>query len=208
MSHDPTTSYNLSFTGASLRPELARIVAEHYLKAGDWDQAKHQVRETNALQCRTKLSLKTLETELRLRLSTLTPKQMVLLVNGTADERTAMAWLAALKRIRYAFDFATEVLRGKLEAQDPILRPSDYETFLTSKTAAHPELLELAESSKAKIRQVLYSMLKEAGLIGGGRSGRPIHRPVLTPPAIEAVIEDDSTWMAGYLVPDDEISRL
>ena len=91
MSHDPKTPYNLSFTGASLRPDLARIVAEQYREVGDWEAAKQRIRETNALQCRTKLSLKTLETELRLRLSTLTPKQMELLVNGTADERTAMA---------------------------------------------------------------------------------------------------------------------
>jgi hypothetical protein len=208
MSHDPTTPYNLSFTGASLRPDLARIVAEQYREVGDWEAAKQRIRETNALQCRTKLSLKTLETELRLRLSTLTQKQMELLVRGTAEERTAMAWLAALKRIRYAFDFTTEVLRGKLEAQDPVLRPSDYEAFVASKVAAHPELLELADSSRAKIRQVLYGMLKEAGLIGGGRSERPIHRPVLTPTTIEAVAEDDPTWMAGFLVNDDEIRQL
>ena len=31
--------YNFSFTAASLRPELARIVAEHYLAAGDWEIA-------------------------------------------------------------------------------------------------------------------------------------------------------------------------
>ncbi len=47
------TEYNLSFTAASLRPELARIVVECYLTAGSWDRAKEQILRSNALQCRS-----------------------------------------------------------------------------------------------------------------------------------------------------------
>src|ERR1035438_5627963 len=45
--------YNLSFTAASLRPELARVVAEAYLAVGDWELAKERILDSNALQCRT-----------------------------------------------------------------------------------------------------------------------------------------------------------
>lgn len=208
MSSAVPVRYNLSFTGASLRPELARIVAEHYLEVGGWEAAKKRIRETNALQCRTKQSLKTLETEMRLRVATLSDRQLRLLVKGTAEERTAIVWLAALKRISFAYDFASEVLRSKLAAHDPFLRPSDYETFVEARSAAHPELLDLADSSRAKVRQVLFAMLKEAGLIGGGRNERPIRRAVLAPEIIEAIIEDDPQWMAGFLIPDEEICQM
>lgn len=59
--------------GASLRPELARIVAEHYLAAdGDWDAAKNLILSSNALQCRTTRSALRMERELRQRVNTLT----------------------------------------------------------------------------------------------------------------------------------------
>ena len=63
-----SSGFNISFTAASLRPELARIVAEHYLAAGDWDLAKQRILSSNALQCRSAGSAVRLEREFRQRL--------------------------------------------------------------------------------------------------------------------------------------------
>jgi len=75
-------SYHLSFTAASLRPELARIVAETFLTVGDWALVKERILSTNALQCRTASSAVRLESEMRQRLETLTCNQMVLLTQA------------------------------------------------------------------------------------------------------------------------------
>jgi hypothetical protein len=198
-------SYNLSFTAASLRPELARIVAECFLTVGDWDQVKAQVLATNALQCRSASSTVRLERELQQRLQTLTHEQLALLAKATAEDRTAMAWLAVCKRSSFVCDFAAEVLREKLAAHDAILRPSDYESYVEHKSLPHPELARLTPSSKRKIRQVLLRMLAEAGLLVSTRS-RAIQRPVLSPAVLRAVTADDRRWLAGFLVPDAEIT--
>lgn len=58
-------SFPVSFTAASLRPELARIVAQTYLDCGDWNQAKTMVRENNLLQARSQASANRMEQELR-----------------------------------------------------------------------------------------------------------------------------------------------
>lgn len=202
------TRYNLSFTAASLRPEMARTVAECYLEVGDWDLAKERILSSNALQCRTASSAERQERELRQRLQRLTAEQMWLLVRSTAEDRAAMAWLAALKNISFAFDFASEVLREKLAVHDPVLRLSDYETYVEHKSAAHPELTQLATISKSKIRQVLLRMLREAGLLGAGGTLGTIQRPVLSPGVTRAVVADSPHWLAGFLVPDTEIGRL
>jgi hypothetical protein len=201
-------SYNLGFTAASLRPELARIVAEHYLETGDWAAAKERILSTNALQCRSASSAVRMEGELRQRLGTLTQDQVVLLANSTADDRAAMAWLAALKHIKFVFEFATEVLREKLAAHDQVLRHSDYETYLENKEASHPELARMTASSKNKIRQVLMRMLAEAGLLERGAALGEIKRPVLSPAALQAITSDSPRWLAGFLVPDAEIGDL
>jgi len=40
--------YNLNFRALSLRPELARVIAENYLIVGDWTLAKERVLASNA----------------------------------------------------------------------------------------------------------------------------------------------------------------
>lgn len=202
------TPYILSFTAASLRPELARIVAEHALDADDWEEAKRTIRETNALQARSKQSARLLLTEMSQRVRTLTPRQLDLLATGASDDRVAMAWLAVLKQIRFAADFATGPLRDKLAARDPVLRPSDYVEFIREASITHPELDEISASTQNKIRQVLLSMLTEAGLLGKGRTERPILRPVLSPDARDAILADDRAWLAGFLYADEDLARL
>lgn len=198
------TGYHLSFTAASLRPELARIVAECFLTVGDWALVKERILSSNALQCRNTRSAARMERELRQRLETLTYDQMVLLAQATAEDRTAMAWLATCKHVRFAFEFASEVLRDKLAAHDAVLRPSDYESYIENKCLPHPELGQLKPTSKNKIRQVLLKMLTEAGLLTKG-SALTIHRPALSPAVVLAITTDSPHWLAAFLVPDLEI---
>lgn len=197
--------YNLSFTAASLRPELARIVAEYYLEDGNWDLAKDRTLSNNALQCRSSSSAIRLERELRQRLETLTHDQIAFFAQATAEDRTAIAWLAACKHIRFAFDFASEVLRDKLCVHDPVLRHSDYEAYAETKGLSHPEFARLTTSSKNKIRQVLLRMLTEAGLLVKGTGLGTIQRPVLSPAVLHIINADNPSWLAGFLVPDIEI---
>jgi hypothetical protein len=201
------SSYKLTLTSAALVPEAARIVAEHYLEAGDWDQAKRRILDTNALQSRTTRSADRLESELRHRLATLTRGQLELLAHATAEDRAALSWLAACKYMPFAFEFAAEVLRDKLAAHDPVLRHSDYETYLEVKSLSHPELERVTPSSKVKIRQVLLKMLVEAGLLGPGEALGIVQRPALSPGVDRAVADDSPRWLAAFLIPDDEIQR-
>lgn len=201
--------YNFSFMGAALRPELALIIAECHGEAGaDWTITKDRILASNALQCRTLASTRRLERELRHRLQELSQVQLNLLATGNGDDRTAMAWLSVLKHSRFVYEFVIDVLREKLAAHDPVLRPSDYETFIEVKSISHPELVELSSTSKAKIRQILLLMLSEAGLVGAGPSGGSIKRPVLSPRVRHAISSDSPRWLAGFLVPDEEIGEL
>ncbi len=118
-----------------------------------------------------------------------------------------MAWLAVLKHAAMVYDFAAEVLRDKLSAHDPVLRPSDYEAFVHQKSPAHPELIQLTASSKNKIRQVLLRMLLEAGILKEGSALGLIQRPVLPPGQFRVIASDSPHWLAGFLVPDTEISQ-
>ncbi len=202
------TRYTLSFTASSLRPELARIVAEAYLDCGDWGLAKQRILEQNALQSRVASSGIRMEREIRQRVQTLTRPQIEILASAPADSRAALAWLSALKSSAFVFDFAAEVLRTKLEALDPDLRPSDYETFYFGKCAAHPELVAIKTTTQAKIKRVLFTMLREAGILIPSSPSATVCRPVVPHDVLTAIIADDRRWLAGFLLPDTEISLL
>lgn len=207
MSAGTASTYNLSFTAASLRPELARIVAECFLETEDWVATKRLVLDRNSLQSRSTASAIRMEREFRQRLQPLTREQITLLAQATAEDRAAMAWLAMLKYSALPFEFVSEGLRDKLGAHDAVLRPSDYEQFMELKAAAHPELAKLAPSSRTKVRRVMLLMLAEAGLLVPGSGLGTIQRPALSPDALRAIRADDPRWLAGFLVPDAEIAR-
>ncbi len=158
----------MSFTAAGLRPELAAVIAGiHLEEQGDWARTKAAVLERNALQARSASSGKRLESELRQRLQCLTAPQLQLLAKGSSEERTAMAWLAVLKRIQIAADLSREVLLEKLSSLDPVLRRSDMAAFYEERERDHPELAALAPSSQQKVRSALLQMLRDAGLLAG-----------------------------------------
>jgi hypothetical protein len=202
------TAFPVSFTAASLRPELARIVAQAYLDCGDWELARQHVLEQNLLQSRSRASAIRMEREFRQRLQTLTPRQLEILAQAPSDARRAVAWLAVLKHTAYVFEFAAEVLRPKLEHLDTVIRPSDYEGFFDTQVAEHPELADLTASTRVKIRNVLLVMLHEAGIITGPDKDLTFARPIIPPEVLDAIVSDDPRWLAGFLVPDGEIRSL
>lgn len=143
--------------------------------------------------------------EFRQRVQTLTPNQIEILASAPSDSRTAITWLSMLKRSSFVFEFAAEVVRTKLETVDPVLRPSDYETFWAVKSASHPELLTLTSTSQVKIRSMLFAMMREAGLLLSSPQGDMFCRPVIPHDVQVAIIADNRLWLAGFLVPDNEI---
>ena len=197
--------YRLSFTSASLRPDLARIAADAYLTGGTWASAKKKILSDNAFQSRSKTSLHRMEREIRPRLELLTRDQLVLLAGGTSEERAAMAWLAAIKYAALVWEFASDVLRSKLAAFDTVLRPSDYTNFIAARLPSHPELEAITESSRKKIRRFLLLMLMEAGLLNKEKGGHLIARPVQTQRVIDSIVADDPKFLTGFLWTDDEI---
>ena len=116
-----------------------------------------------------------------------------------------MAWLAVCKSIQVAYEFAVDVMREKLAVHDPTLRHSDYEAFVENQSIAHPQLAKLAIVSRNKIRQVLLLMLSEAGLLLDGPDLGVIQRPILSQAVVRAITSDNPDWLAGFLVPDQEI---
>lgn len=179
--------YKLSFTAASLSISQSITIATEYLQCEDWDETKRVITEGNLLQSRVRSSSLRTYRELAQRLQLLTKDQLEILVDGAIQEQKHLLWYAICKRYTFIFEFAREVMRDKFLAMDYELTELDYAAFFDKKADWHPELETLKPSTKGKIKQVVFRMLREAGLVS---EDNRIRRTVLSERVVQVLQND------------------
>lgn len=162
MHSDP---YILSFTGASLSISESLKIAEVYLNLRDWPAVKSAVKDANLLQSRTQSSIRRVYQELQPRLAELSVEQLELLVEGNPQEQKQLLWYGVCKRYAFIQEFASEVVREKFLRLDFQLTEFDYDAFFNRKADWHPELDELTETTRRKLKTRVFRLLLEADLI-------------------------------------------
>lgn len=143
----------------------AGVAAPLFLELQDSAQVRAALVEGNLLQQRTDKSNRTMSRETANRLATLDRDELELLVSGTAQERAHLMWVAASRTYALICEFSEEVLRERFLLLKAQLVPADFDSFLRAKSLWHEELNDLAESTRKKLRQNLFKMLREAGLL-------------------------------------------
>lgn len=156
--------YALSFTSGGLLAREGVSVAAIYLESRNWRAARVRVVDGNLLQARTTSSLIRVSRETIQRLAALGDDEIELLVEGSPSEQHHLMWAAACRRYALIGDFAEEVLRERFLLMTPTLDVEDFNRFITGKSLWHPELDGLKSSTRQKLRQTLFRMLREAGL--------------------------------------------
>ena len=144
--------------------------------------------------------------ELRIRLGHLTSEEIDLLADGDLNDKKYVTLLALCKSYKFILDFVVEVVREKALVYDFEIRESDYNSFINRKIYDHPELEELSESTKDKIKQVLFRILAEVGLIDNAKS-RVIQHILIAPKLNNIVRKDNPELLKIFLKPDREIKE-
>lgn len=88
-------------------------------------------------------------------------------VSAEADraEQQAMIWLAICRTYRFVYEFAVEVISERYQSWRLDLGHEVFDRFLAEKAERDTGLAELSSSTCAKLRQVLFRILRETGLI-------------------------------------------
>ncbi len=157
--------YSMSFTTGGLFHHDSVKLTELYLKLGDWDLVRNNVIGENLLQARTLNTLKRVCREIISRLKTLSFKELQYLVDGSQKEQAYLLWLAVCRRYRFIADFAVEVLRERYITLKNDLSHEDFDSFYNRKSEWHEELDIITPSTRKKLRQVLFRILRDADLL-------------------------------------------
>ncbi|WP_181038508.1 DUF1819 family protein [Arthrobacter sp. ZGTC131] len=160
-----TERYKLSFTTGGLLANECRVIAAEYLRLRDWKKARAAVRADNLIQKRTASAVLRISREAMDRASMLSDSELEIVVSGNAAERHQLVWLAICLQYRFVAEFAEEVVRERYLTMNSQLGPEDLDIFFVKKSFWHGELEELKPSTKNKLRQNLFRMLREAQIV-------------------------------------------
>ena len=198
------TKYIMAFTAGALLYRESLRIAEMYSSIGDWSAVRDKTLDTNLLQTRTKSTAKRILREVISRLSGLTAEQLAIVTDGNAEEQKCVLWLAICKRYRFIWDFAVEILRERYLTLSGGLTRSDYASFFSAKAVWHPELEVLSPSTQERLRQTLFKMMREAGLIAQDGTIVPAF---LSPRVAHAILSDRVDAIAIYPATEADIRK-
>ncbi len=158
--------YRLSYTAGALLLTETLNVSKIYNDSKSWDIAKTFANSANVSNSRTGSATKRYISEIITRLKSLSEEEISILNSDLShDSKKQIVWIAICKTYYFISDFLEEVVCNKISKLDFKLENYDYDRFYLNKAQWHDELENLSTSSKYKVKQVLFKMLKQMDII-------------------------------------------
>lgn len=192
---ESTFKYEFSLTGSSLRVNEMILFATKYINEGLLE-FKSDKGTTN----------KRMVSEFKKRIDNLTVNQQELLLNSNFSNQKQLAFLSACKTYSLLRDFVIEVVREKYLIMDFNLSDTDYISFIRRKEINHDELANLTDQTRAKVKQVVFKILEQAGIIDNVRD-KEIQLQLLGGSTKKSIIEDNPEWLKVFLLSDMDIQN-
>lgn len=160
-----TEKYSMSFTTGGVFHRESVDVAGLYLEKGDWKEVREDVIARNLLQARTTASSKRRSREICFRLKHLNRDELELLIEGDHQEQAYLLWLAICRHYKFISEFSVEVVRERFFTLRYDLSYEDFDAFFNAKMEWHEELEKITDSTRNKLRQVLFRIMRESELL-------------------------------------------
>lgn len=164
------TRYNAEISAGSLLPFESRRIAALLLTQPDAAAWQHAVEVDNILQKKTPATARRQARLLQRRLCTLDAQAWQMIVSRESEVLTHMLLAAAVKHSLLLGDFLLRVYADRQRRLEPALTPMDWQNFLSECAHLDPAVLAWADSTKAKLREVIVRILVEAKYLNNSRS--------------------------------------
>jgi hypothetical protein len=158
-------TYNMAFTAGSLLHQESVKLASLYQISKDWDIVKEEATSSNVMQARTLSTSMRVIREVLSRLKTLSDLEIQFLVGADHQQQKYLLWIAICRRYYFIADFAIEVLMEQLVTQKNKLSLNDYDVYYARKSEWHDELEQISLATKKKLKQILFRMMRETGIL-------------------------------------------
>jgi hypothetical protein len=162
-------SYNGEIVAGSLLITESREIATLLLQGASEEEWHQAISIHNILQKRSPASAKRQARLIRKRLGLMTPEHWVLVKDGNAEVTTQALLAAAVKHSRLLGNFMGNVCRQHWLTFNRTLSDKDWREFLETCSQVDPTVGEWTATTTAKLRQVVFRILAEAGYVDSTR---------------------------------------
>jgi hypothetical protein len=194
---------SFSLGGLNLRESL--IAANAYLSSNDWDKARNLLIQENLLQARMISSAKRMITEIIPRLQLLSERELHLFRTSADQDQRHLLWLAICRRHAFIADFYVQVVHDRYLSLKETVGTDEFNVFWNQKAMEHPELEQISDSTREKLRSVVFKMMREVGLI---TKDKHINTVVLSSLVQNGILMDAPNELSWFTTIDDKGRRI
>lgn len=158
--------YRMSFTTGGLFLNESIEVARLHRDGEAWDDTAKRALDQGATALPKSASNRRSLREITNRLRVLTDTECrFLLEDADRTDQQALLWIAICRAYRFVGEFTVEVLRERHLSYQMDLPLSSFDTALENKAEWDEGLASLSMSTRRKLRQVLFRIMREAGIL-------------------------------------------
>ena len=159
------TKYRMSFGTGGLFLNESIAIARLYQELGDWTAVKKAAAEQGVIPFRKQSSVTRSVREIANRLEVLKTDEIDLLCHGGHADQLSVLWLALCRGYRFIGEFAVELLSERFLSFRTHITYDDFDAFYAAKAEWEPELEAISTSTREKLRQILFRLMREAGIL-------------------------------------------
>jgi hypothetical protein len=158
--------YKMSFTSGGLFLTESVIVAGMHRSGEDWkDTLQRALQEGTTSLPKAASNRRTLR-EIVNRLMTLNDDEVRFLIDEAGrQEQQYLLWVAACRAYRFVREYAIEVICDRFLAYQLDLPLESFDIFFEAKADWDDGLASISDSTRNKLRQILFRMMREASIV-------------------------------------------
>ena len=168
------TKYRLSFGTGNAYINERKLILKKYLENKDWKEAEKYSIENNILQTNTLSSTKRIFREISLRFKSLSYQEQEFFIRSNYVDQSILIWIAICRTYKFIGDFASMIISEKFSSYQIELDYNDFNYFYEQQKVFYEELNSLKDSTRKKLRQVFFKIMKDLNIISKTKEITPL----------------------------------
>ena len=157
--------YRLSFGTGNAYIHESNLILKKYLENKDWKETERFCIEDNILQINTLSSAKRIFREISLRLKSLNDEEQEFFIRSNYVDQSILIWISICRTYKFIGDFSSIIISEKFNSFQLEIDYSDFNYFYERQEVLHEGLYSLKDSTRKKLRQVIFKIMKDLNMI-------------------------------------------
>ena len=193
--------YKMSFTSGGLFLTESVTVAGMHRTGEDWKDTLERALQEGATSLPKAASNRRTLREIVNRLMTLHDDEVRFLIDDAGrQEQQYLLWVATCRAYRFVREYAVEVICDRFLSYHLELPLESFDIFFEATAEWDDGLASISDSTRNKLRQILFRMMREAGVVSDDRRIQSTYLSAQLRALIEATNPTDLAVFPGVVI--------